>query len=184
MSSSCCMLCTSHPSEWKHHPLPPAKTWTMQEIIRQKEHIDWRKVKEARDILGIVNCPEWDFIEPENCIFQEPLAEIGLVNNVLDSFYGFVDDQVEAITQHEFTLQNSHIVADVASSVAAQRLIDWKEDVGPQLEFHRVNRVDVNKELRRRDLDSDAIRGLKSQQEELDTAIAELVKQRKQLEAD
>jgi len=69
-------------------------------------------------------------------------------------------------------------------SVAAQRLIDWKEDVGPQLEFHRVNRVDVNKELHRRDLDSDAIRGLKSQQEELDTAIAELVKQRKQLEAD
>jgi hypothetical protein len=104
-----------------------------------------------------------DFIQPENYIFPELHAKIGLVNNVLDSFYAFVDDQVEAITQHEFTLQNSHIVADVASSVAAQRLIDWKEDVGPQLEFHRVNRVDVDKELRRSYLDSDAIRDLKSQ---------------------
>jgi len=104
-----------------------------------------------------------DFIQPENYIFSELHAKIGLVNNVLDSFYAFVDDQVEAITQEELMLRNSYIVTDVALSVAAQRLIDWKEDVGPQLEFHRVNRVDVDKELRRSYLDSDAIRDLKSQ---------------------
>jgi hypothetical protein len=156
----------------------------MQEIIRQNERIDRREVKEARDILGIVNYPVWDFIEPENYIFPKLHAEIGLVNDVLDSFYAFVDNQVEAISQEKLILWNSYIVTDVALSVAAQRLIDWKEDVGPQLEFHWVNRDDVNKELRRRDLGPDAIRDLKSQQEELDTAIAKVVKQRKELEAD
>jgi hypothetical protein len=90
-----------------------------------------------------------------------------------------VDDQVERITQDELTLQNSYIVADVAFSVAEQRLSDWKEDIGPQLEFHRVNRVDVNKELRRRE----TARGLKLQQQELDTAISAMVKHRKELEA-
>jgi hypothetical protein len=184
MSSSWCMWCTSHPSDWKHHPLPPAETWTMQKIIRHKQRVDRREVKEARDILGIVNDPVWDFIEPENYIYPELHAEIGLVNNVLEHFYGFVDDQVERITQDELTLRNSYIVADVALSVAEQRLSDWKEDIGPQLEFHRVNRVDVNKELRRRDLDPETARGLKLQQQELDTAISAMVKHRKELEAD
>jgi len=142
MSSSWCMWCTSHPSDWKHHPLPPAETWTMQKIIRHKQRVDRREVKEARDILGIVNDPVWDFIEPENYIYPELHAEIGLV------------------------------------------LSDWKEDIGPQLEFHRVNRVDVNKELRRRDLDPETARGLKLQQQELDTAISAMVKHRKELEAD
>ncbi len=102
---------------------------------------------------------------------------------MLEHFYGFVDDQVETITQDELTLRNSYIVADVALSVAEQRLSDWKEDIGPQLEFHRVNRVDVNKELRRRDLDPETARGLKLQQQELDTAISAMVKHRKELEA-
>jgi hypothetical protein len=103
---------------------------------------------------------------------------------VLEHFYGFVDDQVERIIQDELTLWNSYIVADVALSVAEQRLSDRKEDKGPQLEFHRVNRVDVNKELRRRDLDPETAKGLKLQQQELDTAISAMVKHRKELEAD
>jgi hypothetical protein len=30
MSSSWCMWFTSHPSDWKHHPLPPAENWTIE----------------------------------------------------------------------------------------------------------------------------------------------------------
>jgi hypothetical protein len=34
----------------------------------------------------------WDFIEPKDYIFPVLHFEIGAVNNVLDSFYGFVED--------------------------------------------------------------------------------------------
>jgi hypothetical protein len=100
MSSSWCMWCTLHPSEWKHHPLPPSD---LQKDKNHKECIDRKEVKEAREILGIVNYPVWDFIQPENFMFPELHAEIGLVNNVLDKFYSFIDDQVEAITPEEAT---------------------------------------------------------------------------------
>jgi hypothetical protein len=49
------MLCTSHPSDWKHHPLPPSKIWTIEKMKNRKECIDRREIREAREILAIVN---------------------------------------------------------------------------------------------------------------------------------
>jgi len=111
MSSSWFMWCTSHPSEWKHHPLPPSNLWTIKKIKKKhKECIDRKQVKEAREILGIVNYPVWDFIQPENFMFLELQPEIGLVNNVLDKLYSFIDDQVEAVTLEEATARNTYNV--------------------------------------------------------------------------
>jgi len=160
MSSSWCMLCTSHPSEWKHHPLSPSNLWTIEKIKNHKERIDWKEVKEAREILGIVNYPVWDFIQPENFMFPELHAEIGLVNNVLDKFYSFIDDQVEAITPEEATARNTYIIADVALTKAIQRLSEWKESEGAQLEFHRYNRIHLTKELKKRNQDPKIISDL------------------------
>jgi hypothetical protein len=51
------MWCTSHPSDWKHHPLPLSEIWAIEKIKYHKECIERREVKEAREILGIVNYP-------------------------------------------------------------------------------------------------------------------------------
>ncbi len=141
-------------------------------------------VKEARDILGIINNPVWDFIEPQNYIFPELYAELGLVNNVLDNFYVFIDDRVEGLTANELTSRNAYIVVDVSLEVLLQKLKDWKEDSAPQLEFHRLNRIHVSQKLRKRGLDPLVVSDLRSQQQELDATIADLVRKRKDLEAD
>jgi hypothetical protein len=114
MSSSWCMWCTAHPSTWKQHPVTAAEEWSIAKIKSVKERIERRELKEPREMLGVVNDPIWDFVEPQNYIFPELHAEIGLVNNVLDKFYSFIDDKVEAITEEELTRRNSFIVADVA----------------------------------------------------------------------
>jgi hypothetical protein len=110
------------------------------------------ELKEARDILGIVNNPVWDFIEPQNHIFTELHTEIGLVNNVLDIFYTFINGRVEALTTEELTSRNAYIVADVSLAVSLQKLKDWKEDSRPQLEFHQLKRIHISQELHKRGL--------------------------------
>jgi hypothetical protein len=127
MSSSWCMCCMSHPQDWKVHPLPECDNWMIQKIKDCKLQIDAGVLKGPSEIRGIVNNPIWDFIEPTHMVFLELHMEIGLVNNVLDSFYLFVDDQVEAPTAEEKCCRNSYIVADVALTKATERLADWKE---------------------------------------------------------
>jgi hypothetical protein len=77
--------------------------------------LDNRKIKSIKFRINhrVVSNPVWDVVQPQNYIFPELHAEIGLVNNVLDNFYTFIDDQVEALTPEELTSRNSFIVADV-----------------------------------------------------------------------
>jgi hypothetical protein len=109
MSSSWCIWCTSHPSTWKQYPVPDAEHWTIEKIKSIKGRIDRKELKEPRELLGVVSNPVWDFVQPQNYIFPELHAEIGLVNNVLDNFYTFIDDRVEALTPEEWTSRNSFI---------------------------------------------------------------------------
>ncbi len=67
---------------------------------------------------------------------------------------------------------------------AIQRLSEWKESEGAQLEFHRYNRIHLTKELKKRNQDSKIISDLRQQQQELDAVIAGMVQQRKNLEAE
>ena len=181
MSSSWCMWCTAHPNTWKQHPVPAAEDWSIAKIKSVKERIERRELKEPCEMLGVVNDPIWDFVEPQNYIFPELHAEIGLVNNVLDKFYSFIDDKVEAITEEELTRRNSFIVADVALTVAMQRLQSWKEDAAPQLEFHRHERMQVVKELKRPNLGAVVIADL---MEQFDAEITAMIEERKALEVD
>ncbi len=70
-------------------------------------------------------------------VFPQLHIEIGLVNNVLDSFYLFVDDQVEAPTEEEKCSRNSYIVADVALTRATEKLNEWKEVDANNLDGYR-----------------------------------------------
>jgi hypothetical protein len=77
-------------------------------------------------IRGVVNNPIWDFIEPSRMVFPQLHVKIGLVNNALDGFYLFIDDQVEAPTDEEKCSRNSCIVADVSLPKVVERLDEWK----------------------------------------------------------
>jgi hypothetical protein len=103
---------------------------------------------------------------------------------VLDNFYALINDRVEVLTADELTSRNAYIDADVSLEVSLQNLKDWKEDSAPQLEFHRLNRIHVSQKLRKRGLDPLVVSDLRSQQQELDATIADLVRKRKDLEAD
>jgi len=103
---------------------------------------------------------------------------------VLDNFYALINDRVEALTADELTSRNAYIVVDVSLEVLLQKLKDWKEDSAPQREFHRLNRIHVSQELHKRSLAPLVVTDLRSQQQELDATIADLVRKRKDLEAD
>jgi hypothetical protein len=104
-------------------------------------------------------------VEPQNYIFPELHAEIGLVNKVLNNFYAFFDDQVEAVTLEDSMSRNLLIVADVVLTMAKQQLSKWKEDVAPQLEFYWYEQIQVGNELKRRYLDPIIITELRSKLE-------------------
>ncbi len=125
------------PSGLEVHPLPESEFWTVQKIKEQKQQVDVVVLKEPSDIHGIINNPIWDFIEPMYMVFPELHVKIGLVNNVLDNFYSFIDDHVEAPPEEEECSQNSYIVADVALTKAVERLDDWKETDDVALQGHR-----------------------------------------------
>jgi hypothetical protein len=154
-----------------------------RKIKSHKELIDQERISKPRKVLGVLRNPVWVFVEVENFIFPQLHAEIGIVNIVLDKFYSFIDDQVEAITPEEATSRYSYVVGDVVLSLAIKRIMDWKEDSVPQLEFHRVNRIQCSRELWKKGLSQDEVTNLRGQKEELDHTISLLVWQRKNLEA-
>jgi hypothetical protein len=132
MSGSWCMWCHSHPSRWnsltRHYP-----SWTIESLKRQKDRVDTEKLKEARDICGVVSYPVWDFVEPKKYIFPVLHVEIGLVNNVLDKFYDWVEDHVEVASAEEKMCRNRMIILDTELSKAVGKLEAWKNSGGTKL---------------------------------------------------
>jgi hypothetical protein len=56
--------------------------------------------------------------------------EIGTVNNILDSFRGFFEDQVEVISEEEKTTRNQVIITDASYTRAKEALNDWNSTGG------------------------------------------------------
>ncbi len=55
----------------------------------------------------------------------------------MESFYDFLDEKVEVLSQEEIMQQNSTIIADIAFEKVEQRLKDWHEVEGSNLQIHR-----------------------------------------------
>jgi len=183
MSGSWCMWCMSHPNDWKIHPAAQHDLWTMEKIKERKEQIDAGLLKEPSAIRGVVNNPIWDFIQPSNMVFPQLHIEIGLVNNVLDSFYLFIDDQVEAPTDEEKCSRNSYIVADVALTKAMDRLNEWKEVDAHNLEGHRFEASRINRELNTRGTINDIERtAARNELSDIQREIQTLLQEKKNLE--
>jgi hypothetical protein len=58
-------------------------------------------------------------------------VEIGLVNNVLENFYYFVEDQGEAVTPEQKVARNNVIIVTRSLKVAKERMAEWKHH-GPR----------------------------------------------------
>ena len=121
MSSSWCMWCQLHPSEWKKFferngdiPAEEQESWTVEKLKEQKGKILRKELKTAKQIKGVVDFPVWDFIKIENYIFPQLHFEIGVVNMVLDNLYSFIEDQVEVLSPEEKVGRNNVIIANVA----------------------------------------------------------------------
>jgi hypothetical protein len=137
------------------HPLPPCESWTVEKINDRLQQIEAGIIKEPSDIRGMVKNPKWDFVEPAQMVFPELHIEIGLVNNVLDNFYSFIDEQVEAPMAEEKCSRNTYIVADVALITAVERLNQWKEIDDLALQTHGYESSQIRELLKNRGLSVD-----------------------------
>jgi hypothetical protein len=138
MSGSWCCWCTTHPSTWdklctSHHCDKQEDTWTISKLKDCKHRIEAGQLKEAREKKGIVHHPVWDFIEPDHFMFPQLHVEIGLVNNVLENYYDFVEDQVEAAMPEQKVARNNVIIATRSLERAKERLLNgrmfWKQSI-------------------------------------------------------
>ncbi len=103
--------------------------------------------------------------------------EIGAVNNVLDSLYGFVEDRVELLSEEEKVLRSSAVIAEVAFSEAQRALSGWKETGAVNLAMHRIEKTTLVQHLRRTTLTANERQELTQQRAQLEAIITDLVKQ-------
>jgi hypothetical protein len=188
MSSCWCVWCKCHPSYWRAFdaekeslPDEEKELWTIEKMAEHKRAIDQGVLKSAKEIKGIVDNVIWDFIEPKNYIFPVLHFEIGAVNNVLDNFYGFIEDQVEILSQDERVARNNLIICEVSLTEAKEAHDGFLEAAEMQLQFQRILRSDVSDSLKDRNLTNEERRELESEKEELDEAIAGIIRQKKNL---
>jgi hypothetical protein len=57
-------------------------------------------------------------------MFPQLHVEIGLINNVLDNLYEFVEKQIEVATPEQKVAKNKVIISDVGCARAKDRLLE------------------------------------------------------------
>ena len=129
MSSAWCMWCMLHPSEWRTFgenkdsiPEEEKQQWTVELHYNHLNKIRNNHLKEPREKKGVVSEHIWSFIEPKKYIFPQLHFEIGVVNMVLDNFYGFIEDRVEVLSQEEKVARNSIIFAETSLQESKKKL--------------------------------------------------------------
>ena len=190
MSSSWCMWCQLHPSEWKTFiekrgdiPIEQQQMWTVELIKEYKQKIIRKEIKTPKEIKGVVDYPVWDFIPIENYIFPQLHFEIGVVNMVLDNLYCFIEDRVEVLSPEEKVGRNKVIIANVALDEAKEKLASWTENKEVDLEMYRMEKNNISVALRSRDTLHGELESMMSERLELESLIEALVAERKELEA-
>jgi len=178
MSTAWCIWCQAHPSKWGGLlSVPINEMWS---IAKQQEFVDEIKSgiqREPRDKKGIFSLPLIDFIEPQNYIFPQFHFEIDTVNNVLDALRGFVEEEVEALSDTEKEARNAKIIAEVS-------YVKAKDKYDVELKLFRLEKVRINQSLKDRTLSVENKNALLAEKEGLDNAIADLMEEQKYLKED
>jgi hypothetical protein len=131
-----------------------------------------------------VDYPIWDFIDVSDYIYPVLHGEIGLANALLESFYDFLDEKVEVLSEEEVLQQNCTIIKDVAFEKAEQRLKDWFKVEGSNLQIHHKERTVVNRQLKQKNISDERKNDLREEKMELEQEINQLAAERKELESD
>jgi hypothetical protein len=175
MSSYWCMWCTLHPSEWRTFQENPAsvpeedkRLWTIGLHNQTLEKIKSGELKEAREKKGVVSKPIWSFIKPCKFIFPHLHFAIGVVNMVLENFYGFVEEQVELISPEKKVARNSIIIAEVSLEQAKDRGEKWHLESDHALARFRVERSYIFSSLKSRGLTNEQRNGITAERENKD----------------
>ena len=107
------------------------------------------------------------------------------MNNLLDNFRAFVEEEIEVLSDIEKAARNRVIITDVSHSKAKELIDAWNSDGGSiELRAFRVEKAQLNAMARRQGLSQEQVRSLNEQREDLDRNIAALDAQQKLLEKD
>ncbi len=183
MSTSWCMYCKSHPKDWKGLiSVPIADLWSIAQRLQFLERINVGQLKDAKDKKGIVSLPLIDFIEPHHYIFPRLHFEIGTVNNVLDALKGFIEEEVEMLSEAEVEAKNSKIISDVSYTKAKEKSDQFNTTGGAiELKLFRIERVRVNQALKNKNLAEEERNALQTQRQELDDEIEDFLRSKRDL---
>ncbi len=166
------MWCNAHPNTWPNlNASSRVELWTMERMKEHRNKIIREKLKDPKDICGIVDFPLWDFIEPLHYILPQLHIEIGLVNYVLENFYDFDEDQVEVAPPEEHMACNSMILCDVAVIKAKESVDDWNDTGNADLALQCYSKLQLSKALKAKTLLAMERASLLEQQRELDESI-------------
>jgi hypothetical protein len=113
------------------------------------ESINAGQLKEAEEKKGIVSLPLIDFIEPQQCIFPQLHFEIDTVNNLLDALKGFIEDEVEALSEAEIEARNAKVISDASYTKARDQSNHFNSaGDGVELKLFQIERARVNQALK------------------------------------
>jgi hypothetical protein len=130
------------------------------------------QLKEAKHKKGIVSESLIEFIEPSNYIFPQLHFEIGAVNNAVDNFRCFNEEEIDQLSDTEKTARNSVIMANVALDKAKEAFGAMKKNRGViDLHMYWMERVNVYAALKDRNFNLDARADLMEQKQWIDDLI-------------
>ncbi len=148
------------------------------------ESINAGQLKDAKDKKGIVSLHLIDFIEPHHNIFPQLHFKIGTVNNLLDALKGFIEEEVEMLSEAEVEARNAKIISDVSYTKTKDKSDQFNTNGGGiELKLFRIERVQVNQVLKNRNLAEEERDSLQTQWQELDDEIEALSQEQKRIKA-
>jgi hypothetical protein len=149
-----CVWCCKAPRQWKikeeEVTANKKKEWTIERLKATKLLVEDGTYRAPSEIHGVPQSPVWGFIEVDHIIYPVLHGEIGLVNDVLDSFYDFLDDNIEVMTNDKKSACNQVVLADVALETSLERINDWKNNEGIVISFYEVFKADAAEALKNR----------------------------------
>ena len=153
-----CLFCKQTKAQWvaahnaKQSIYCDADQWTNEDLIQQAINPDLASVKYA---------PLWSYL-PINHIVP-PLLHItlGLVNDLLDHFFKWVDETVEPLTVQEHEARILSLLAELVVDEWEESLENFEEVLREKIEL----RKDINKRLKQRGLERNQKEELQKQKE-------------------
>lgn len=82
----------------------------------------------------------FDFIEIYHYLFPVLHAEIGLVNNIMDALWEWIDERVELISEEERSIRNLRIVTELQWEWDRKELDDFMEEKYLELANYKKER--------------------------------------------